>query len=151
VRGENKSDADFAARKRDHAKIRMKYDLKHRQWTLSNRKCLLVAKATIEEQIRSSIPECATAIKYLDKIKSQFTGSIKATISSLIKKLVNEKYTGGSIREHILKMNTTTSKLKKMNLKEDDFLIHLIFVSLPKEYDTFIVNYNIQPQRWGIE
>jgi hypothetical protein len=49
VRGENESDTDFAARKRDHAEIRMKYNLEHRQWTLSNRKCLLVAKATIEE------------------------------------------------------------------------------------------------------
>jgi hypothetical protein len=151
VRDENESDADFAARKRDHAEIRMKYDLEHMQWTLSNRKCLLVAKATIEEQIRGSIPECATATEYLDKIKSQFTRSTKATASSLIKKLVNEKYTGGSIREHILKMNTTASKLKEMNLKEDDFLIHLIFASLPKEYDIFIVNYNIQPERWGIE
>jgi hypothetical protein len=151
VRGKNESDTDFAARKRDHAEIRMKYDLKHRQWTLSNRKCLLVAKATIEEQIRDSIPECATATEYLEKIKSQFTGSTKVTTSSLIKKLMNEKYTGGSIREHILKMNTTTSKLKEMNFKKDDFLIHLIFVSLPKEYDTFIVNYNIQPERWGIE
>jgi hypothetical protein len=46
---------------------------------------------------------------------------------------VNEKYTGDSIREHILKMNTTASKLKEINLKEDDFLIHLIFTSLPKE------------------
>jgi hypothetical protein len=134
VRDENESDADFATRKRDHAEIRMKYDLEHRQWTLSNRKCPLVAKATIEEQIRGSIPKCATAKEYLDKIKSQFTGSTKATTSSLIMKLVNEKYTGGSIREHILKINTTTSKLKEMNLKEDDFLIHLIFASLPKEY-----------------
>jgi hypothetical protein len=132
VRDKNESDADFAARKRNHTEIRMRYDLEHRQWTLSNRKCLLVAKATIEEQIRGSILECATATEYLDKIKSQFIGSTKATTSSMIKKLVNEKYTGGSIREHILKMNTTTSKLKEMNLKEDDFLIHLIFASLPK-------------------
>jgi hypothetical protein len=151
VRSENESNADFAPRKRDHTEIRMKYDLEHRQWTLSNRKCLLVAKATIEEQIRGSIPECATATEYLEKIKSQFTMSTKATTSSLIKKLVNEKYTGASIREHILKMNTTTSKLKKMNLKEDNFLIHLIIASLPKEYDTFIMNYNMQHERWGTE
>jgi hypothetical protein len=61
VRGDDESDADFASRKRDHAEKRMKYDLEHRQWTLSNHKCLLVARATIEEQIRGSIPECATA------------------------------------------------------------------------------------------
>ena len=74
VRGENEYNADFAARKHDHAEIRMKYDLKHRQWTLSNHKCLLVAKTTIEEQIRGSIPECATAKEYLEKIKSQLLG-----------------------------------------------------------------------------
>jgi hypothetical protein len=79
MRGESESDADFAARKRDHAKIRMKYDLQHRQWTLSNRKCMSVAKATIEEQIRGSIPEYATATEYFEKIKSQFTGSTKTT------------------------------------------------------------------------
>jgi hypothetical protein len=43
------------------------------------------------------------------------------------------------------------SKLKKINLKEDDFPIHLIFASLSKEYDTFIVNYNMQPKRWSIK
>ena len=31
VRGDNESDADFAARKCDHAEIRIKYDLEHRQ------------------------------------------------------------------------------------------------------------------------
>jgi hypothetical protein len=30
VRDKNESDADFATRKRDHAEIRMKYDLEHR-------------------------------------------------------------------------------------------------------------------------
>jgi hypothetical protein len=147
VRGKNESDADFAARKRDHAEIRMKYDLEHMQWTLSNRKCLLVAKATIEEQIQGSILNVLLPQNILRKIKSQFTGSTKATTSSLIKKLVNEKYTSGSIREHIFKMNATTSKLKEMNLKKNNFLIHLIFASLPKEYETFIVNYNMLPKR----
>jgi len=40
-------------------------------------------------------------------------------------------------------MNATTSKVKEMNLKEDEFLIHLFFASLPKEYEVFVVNYNI--------
>jgi hypothetical protein len=70
VRGDDESDADFASCKRDHAEKRMKYDLEHRQWTLSNHKCLLVARATIEEQIRGLIPECATATKYLEHIKN---------------------------------------------------------------------------------
>ena len=33
----------------------------------------------------------------------------------------------------------------------DEFLIHLIFASLPKEYETFVVNYNMQPDKWDIE
>ena len=70
----------------------------------------------------------------------------------MIKKLFNEKYTGGGIREHILKMSNTASKLKPMDLGlNNEFLIHFVFASLPKEYKTFVVNYNIQPDKWDIE
>jgi hypothetical protein len=44
------------------------------------------------------------------------------------------RYTGGGIREHILKMSNTTSKLKPMDMGlKDEFLIQLIFASLPKK------------------
>jgi hypothetical protein len=66
--------------------------------------------------------------------------------------LVNEKYSSGGIREHILIMSNTTSKLKPMDLGlKDEFLIHLVFASLPKEYETFVVNYNLQLDKWDIE
>ena len=32
-----------------------------------------------------------------------------------------------------------------------EFLIYLVFASLPKEYETFVVNYNMQPNKWDIE
>jgi len=74
-------------------------------------------------------------------VESQFTGSSKAYASTLIKKLFNEKYSGGGIREHILKMSNTTYKLKPIDLGlKGDFLIHLVFASLPKGYETFVVN-----------
>ena len=49
-------------------------------------------------------------------------------------------------------MSNTTSKLKPMDLGlKDEFLIHLVFASLPKEYETFVVNYNMQPDKWDIQ
>ena len=36
VREENKSDADFTARQRDHAEVWMKYDLERNKWDISN-------------------------------------------------------------------------------------------------------------------
>ena len=111
----------------------MKYDLERKKWDISNCKCLMVAKSTILDSIRGSIREYDTATKYLKKVESQFIDSSKAYASTLIKKLFNEKYTGGGIRGHILKISNTASKLKPMDLGlKDEFLIHLVFASLPK-------------------
>ena len=49
-------------------------------------------------------------------------------------------------------MSNTALKLKSMDLGlKDEFLIHFVFASLPKEYETFVVNYNMQPDKWDIE
>ena len=49
-------------------------------------------------------------------------------------------------------MSNTASKLKPMDLGlKDEFLIYLVFASLLKEYETFIVNYNIRLDKWDIE
>jgi len=70
VREENETDADFTARQRDHAEVRMKYDLERKKWDISNRKCLMVAKSTILDAIRGSILDCDTATEYLKKVES---------------------------------------------------------------------------------
>ena len=62
---------------RDFKSQKMSYDLKHRKWVTANKKCLVVIKNIIEPAILGSIPECDTVTEYLDRIKSQFTGSSK--------------------------------------------------------------------------
>ena len=37
-----------------------------------------------------------------------------------------------------------------LDLKEE-FMVHLVFVSLPKEFAMFVVNYNSQPEKWNME
>jgi hypothetical protein len=82
-------------------------------------------------------------VKYLKNVESQFTGSSKAYASSLIKRLISEKYIGGGVRDHILRMSNVAIRLKPLDLAiKDDFLIYLIFNSLPKKFETFKVNYN---------
>ncbi len=77
VQSDKQSDADWQKRQRDNAPIIMSYDIEHAKWTLANKKCLAVVKNTIEPTILGSIPECDTVSEYLERIKSQFTGSSK--------------------------------------------------------------------------
>jgi hypothetical protein len=88
-------------------------------------------------------------VEYLEKVESQFTASSKAYASSLIKRLVSEKYTGGCVRDHILWMSNIAARLKPLDLDiKDGFLIYLIFNSLPKKFKTFEVNYNSMNDKW---
>jgi hypothetical protein len=143
----------FATRERDFAPIRMAYDLERVKWDTSNRKCLMVIKSSIKKAIRGGIPNCKTAKEYLKKVEGQFTGSSKTYASTIIKRLVTEKYSFGNVvREHILKMSNMASKHKTMDMGlKDEFLIHLVMSFLPKEFEAFEINYNSQPENWGIE
>ena len=72
----------------------------HRKWVTANKKCLAVIKNTIESAIGGSMSECDTVTEYLDRIKSQFTGSSKTYATQLIKQLVTDCYSrNGGIRE----------------------------------------------------
>jgi hypothetical protein len=112
----------------------------------------MMIKERISEGIRGAIPECETAVEYLEKVQSQFTGSSKAYASSLIKRLISEKYTDDGVRDHILMMSNIAAKLKLIDLAiKDDFLIYLIFNSLPKEFETFEVTYNFMNDKWTLK
>ena len=109
MRETNKADAALATKERDFESQKISYDLEHRKWVTANKKCLAVIKNTIEPIIVGSIPECDTiTTDYLDRIKSQFTGSSKTYATQLIKQLVIERYSeNDGIREHILFVITT--------------------------------------------
>ncbi|WVZ85096.1 hypothetical protein U9M48_032053 [Paspalum notatum var. saurae] len=132
--------------------LQMSYDLEKAKWNRSNKKCLMVIKGSIIPTIRGAIPECESTTDYLQKIMDQFTGSTKAYVGALIKKFVNAEYDGSGIREYIMKMTNMAEQLKSYDMEQkDDFVIHQVLTSLPKEFETFIVNYNISAEKWTIE
>jgi hypothetical protein len=56
------------------------------------------------------------------------------------------------VRDHILRMSNIAARLKPMDMQiKDRFLIYLFFNSLPKEFDTFEVNYNSMNEKWTLE
>jgi len=54
------------------------------------------------------------------------------------------KYDGSGIRAHIHKMSSMVAKLNKYFKAPlpEVFVVHVIMQSLPKDYETFHVNYN---------
>jgi hypothetical protein len=113
-----------AEREKQNSKFMSCYEIDKINGERSNHMCLMVIKERISEGIRGAIPDCETAVEYLEKVESQFTGSSKAYASSLIKRLVSEKYTGGGVWDHILRMSNVAARLKPLDLAiKDGFLI----------------------------
>jgi hypothetical protein len=74
---------------------------------------------------------CDSVGEYFEKIKSQFTGSLKIYATQLLKQLVTKNYNGGGygIREHILRMSNMAAKLKPMDAVLElklALLVHLV-------------------------
>jgi hypothetical protein len=139
-------------REKDNSKLLSCYEIEKINWERSNRKCLMMIKERISESIRGAFSDCATVVEYLEKMEGQFTGSSKAYASTLIKRLTTEKYSRGGVRDHILRLTNMVARLKPLDLAiKDGFLIYLIFNSLPKEFETFEVNYNSMNDKWTLE
>jgi len=133
--------------------LKKEYDEAKAKWDISNRKCLMIIRSSIIDTIRGAIPDTQTARDYLAKVEEQFKGSSKVYATTLIKRLVGEKYDAtGSLREHIMKKCHMAAKLKSMEMEiSDGFLVHFIMSSLPQEFSPFVINYNSMKIKWGID
>ena len=78
-------------------------------------------------------------------LKEMFQGKAIIERFSTIKALLSCKLTtGSSMAPHVLKMKGHLEDLERLGLKiEQELAIDIIFQSLPKPYDGFIMNYNI--------
>ena len=62
------------------------------------------------------------------------------------------KYKGkGNIKEYIMEMSHIASKLKTLKVElSEDFLVHLILISLPAQFSQFKISYNCQKEEWSL-
>ena len=138
---------------KNYEALKKEYDEAKAKWDISNRKCLMIIRSSIIDTIRAAISDTQTAREYFAKIEEQFKGSSKAYATTLIKRLVGERYDAtGCLREHIMKKCHMASKLKSMEMEISyDFLVHFIMSSLPQEFSPFVINYNSMKIKWGID
>jgi gag-polypeptide of LTR copia-type len=105
---------------------------------------------TILECFRGPFSDSTLALEYFKEIEQMFVRNEKAEIDILLNKLWTIKYNDRiNVREHILKMMNTASKLKthKLDISED-MLVYLFLNSLPTSFGQFKVSYNCQKESW---
>ncbi|XP_051134306.1 uncharacterized protein LOC127253661 [Andrographis paniculata] len=123
------------------------------KWDRFNRLSLMIIKKSIPEIFRGTISDdIITANDFLVEIEKRFTKSDKAEMSTLLKSLITMRYNDkGNIREYILNMSNTASKLSALKLDlSEDMLVLLVLLSLPTQYDQFKVSYKCQKEKWTL-
>ncbi|KAL2517803.1 hypothetical protein Adt_14050 [Abeliophyllum distichum] len=123
------------------------------KWERSNRMSLMIIKRGIPETLRGAVCEEVTNAKeFLAEIEKRFAKNDKAETSTLLQSLISMKYKSkGNIREYIMQMSHTASKLKALKLDlSDDLLVHLVLISLPAHFNQFKVSYNCQKEKWTL-
>jgi gag-polypeptide of LTR copia-type len=110
----------------------------------------MVMQMTISKNFSGLISDSTLVLNYLKELEHMFIRNENAEIYILLNKLCTIKYNDiSNIREHILKMINTSSKLKahKLNISED-MLVYLFFNSLSISFGQFKVGYNCQKESW---
>jgi hypothetical protein len=142
---EGDNDTTLVTRKADYEKTKA-------QWKLSDRVTLVIMDHTIDHAIRALPKTPSNVMEFITKIEEHFQGSSKASVSMLITKMLNAKYTSqGSVRKHIMKFIDMSNKLKDLEMPlPEPYLIHYIMLSLTTIFDNFKINYNGSDNKWNL-
>ena len=76
---------------------------KYDTWMKHNKMALICIKKSMNSSVMGSIPDSEYAREYMASIAEKYKVSNKAEIGRLMNKLTGLTYTGGSIREYIMK------------------------------------------------
>ncbi|XP_026445710.1 uncharacterized protein LOC113346391 [Papaver somniferum] len=120
------------------------------KWEKVNRMSIMIIQGSIPDATQGGILLKDTAKELLDVIKSQFMGSAKSMVGTYMGQLTSMWYSGdGSVRDHILQMEDLVYKLRGLDINlNDDYLVKLAVNSLPKQFETFNINYNTCDRKW---
>ncbi|KAH1098868.1 hypothetical protein J1N35_015789 [Gossypium stocksii] len=120
------------------------------RWDRSNRMSLMIMKHSIPEAFRGIESEEITQAKcFLDEIKKRFAKNDKVEMTSLLTSLMSMKYKGqGNVREYIMEMFHTASRLKALKIElSEELLVLMVLVSLPAQFNQFKISYNCQKEK----
>jgi gag-polypeptide of LTR copia-type len=107
---------------------------------------------TISENFRGPISDFTLILDYFKELEQRFVRNKKAEICILLNKLCTMKYNDRSnVREHILEMMNTASKLNAHKLDiSKDMLVYFSLNSLLTSFGQFKVSYNCQKESWTV-
>ncbi|XP_020242587.1 uncharacterized protein LOC109820800 [Asparagus officinalis] len=116
-------DIDFVLRLPSPAPLRDKSSTDEKRdverWEKLNCMCMMIMKMVIPEAFRGTTSEKITSAReFLEDIEKMFAKNKKAKTSTFLANLILMRYKGKeNIREYIMEMSHTASKLKALKLK----------------------------------
>ncbi|KAK5846827.1 hypothetical protein PVK06_003126 [Gossypium arboreum] len=100
-----------------------------------------------------SIEHYENVQELLTVIDKQFKTSQMSLANTLIMKFTSMKLTiVKGVRDHINKMRDLVARLRALKVEmSKSFLVHFILNTLPPQYGSFKITYNIHKDKWSID